>query len=197
MAIKLVVPFVTQLDIGGHVVRSGFMGLFKKKVRGWNDWTGCWYASACMVGYYFSAGPRRGVPEIFVEGQGHLATGTTAAHALEQKHHDLLAQREDLVPVPNCSSTHQFTIEEIEGLLRNGGPIFMYWTKSHGASSYGHASVIIGTTDSSILYHDPENAPDSTMSIGTFNNVRQKWRYALMQKNFVTNPTLGAGARVI
>src|SRR5476649_318411 len=102
MAIKLIVPFVTQLDIGGKTVKTGFLGLFKKKIRGWDDWTGCWYASACMIGYYFSAGPRRGVPEIFVEGQGHLATGTTAAFALEQKHHDLLAKREDLVAVANC-----------------------------------------------------------------------------------------------
>src|SRR5882757_8873131 len=66
MAIKLIVPFVTQLDIGGKTVKTGFLGLFKKKIRGWDDWTGCWYASACMIGYYFSAGPRRGVPEIFV-----------------------------------------------------------------------------------------------------------------------------------
>jgi len=198
MAIKREVPFVTQLDIGGHVVqKKGLKGLFKKKVRGWDDWTGCWYASACMIGYYFEAGPRQGVPEIFVSGQGHLATGTAAAYALEQKHHDLLAQRENRVPVPNCSSTHQFTVGEIDSLLRDGGPIFLYWTKSRGSSSYGHASVIIGVNASSIIYHDPENAPNSVMSIGTLNNVRQKWKYALMQKDLVSNKSLGAGAKRI
>jgi hypothetical protein len=197
MAMKLNVPFVTQHNIGGHVVKKSFFGLIKKKVRGWDDWTGCWYASACMVGYYFEAGPRRGLPEIFVAGQGHLATGSDAAYALEQKHHDLLAKRENLIAVEQCSSTHQFTLEEIESLLKDGGPIFMYWTKSTGSSSYGHASVIIGTTSAGIIYHDPENAPDSVMSIGTFNNVRQKWQYALMQKNFVTNRKLGSGAKRI
>ena len=26
------------------------------------DPTGCWYASACMIGYFFEVGPRMGVP---------------------------------------------------------------------------------------------------------------------------------------
>ena len=196
MAIKLTVPFVTQLNIGGHAIKQGTLDklMGKPKARGWDDWTGCWYASACMVGYFFSAGPRMGVPELFVQGSGHVATGTTAAFALEQKHHDLLAQRENLKPVAGCSSTKVFTLEEIETLLSTNGPIFMYWTKSHGANSYGHASVIVGVTASSIIYHDPESGPDQVMSVGSFNSVRQKWKYALMQKDFATNPTIGGGA---
>ena len=54
--------------------------------------------------------------------------------------------------------------------------------KQHAGSQYGHASVIIGTDNAGIIYHDPENKPNSKMSIAQFNSVRQKWKYALMQR---------------
>jgi hypothetical protein len=38
--------------------------------------------------------------------------------------------------------------------------------------TYGHASVIIGVDKSGIIYHDPENAPNSRMPISRFNTVR-------------------------
>jgi hypothetical protein len=140
-----------------------------------------------MVGYYFEAGPRFGVPEIFKRNLGggllgHYATGSTEANALSQHHHKILAQREKLEPVPNCEITHRYTSDELEDLLRKRGPIFLYWTKTHGAGRYGHASVIIGVDSAGIIYHDPENAPNSKMSISKFNNVRQRWQYALMQR---------------
>lgn len=196
MAITLNVPFVSQLDFGG----------------GMNDYTGCWYCSACMLAYYFEAGPRQGVPELHSgtmtkaqrkalsrylgrEGldpfvQGHAATGTERAWKCLQIHgvtgeneHDLLARREGLEPVPRCADNFAYKISNIEKLLRKYGPIFFYWMKAHGGSSYGHASVIIGTRDDgTVIYHDPENAPHSQMSIATFNNVRQQWRYAMMRR---------------
>src|SRR5215469_11981186 len=117
MAIKLEVPFVTQLGIGSHV----------KGVAGHDDPTGCWYASACMVAYYFEAGPRYGVPEIFKQSLsggllGHYATGSGPANHLCANHHDLLAQREGLAPVTYCEdANHDYTLDEITGLLRARG----------------------------------------------------------------------------
>jgi cysteine protease avirulence protein AvrRpt2 len=177
MAVKLNVRFVTQLGIGGHVV-----GAIPR-----DDPTGCWYASASMVGYYFEEGPRLGVPELFKrtlgDGRlGHHATGSGPAKHLSADHHDLLAQREDLEPVAHCAQDHIYTLDELEELLRKFGPIFFYWMKQHGSTKYGHASVIIGTDNNGIIYHDPENAPNSKMSIAQFNSVRQEWKYALMQR---------------
>lgn len=177
MAITLDVNFVTQLGIGSHV----------SDATSRDDPLGCWYASACMVAYYFEAGPRLGVPELFKldlgDGLlGHYATGSGPANRLSANHHDLLAQREQLEPVPKCATSHHYTLDELEELLRERGPIFFYWMKTHGGNTYGHASVIIGVDDTGIIYHDPENAPNSRMSIGKFNSVRQKWKYALMQR---------------
>lgn len=176
MAVILDVPFVTQLGIGGHVAGADLR----------DDPFGCWYASACMVAYYFQAGPRLGVPELFkldLGGgvQGHHATGSEPAYHLCVRHHDLLARREHLEPVANCSTAHNYTHDELESLLRTRGPIFFYWMKNHGGSQYGHASVIIGADRSDVIYHDPQKAPKSKMSIEHFNLFRQHWKYALMQ----------------
>jgi hypothetical protein len=189
MAVKLDVPFITQLGIGGHVKRpllSRILG--RDKVKSIDDPTGCWYASACMVAYHFEKGPRMGVPELYKQalggGQlGHYATGSDSANKLSANHHALLAERERLEPVVNCETDHQYSLSEIEQLLSSAGPIFMYWSKSHGGQQYGHASVIIGTDSKNIIYHDPEKAPNSKMKIDRFNEVRQRWKYALMQRN--------------
>jgi hypothetical protein len=187
MAVTLVVPFITQLGIGGHVSRT-YADAVKGVVHGTHDDpTGCWYASVCMVGYFFEAGPRQGIPELYKRalggGQlGHYATGSDPANRLAANHHDLLAKRERLAPVPNCETAHIYTLVELEQLLNAGGPIFLYWTKSHGGSSYGHASVVIGVDIANVIYHDPEKAPDSKMTIDKFNIVRQQWKYALMQR---------------
>jgi hypothetical protein len=140
-----------------------------------------------MVGYYFGAGPRRGVPELFERDlgggqQGHFPTGSGAANTLAANHHELLARREQFEPVAKCETGHSYTADELENLLRTRGPIFMYWMKTHGGQTYGHASVIIGVDQNQVTYHDPENAPNSRMSVAQFNTVRQKWKYALMQR---------------
>ena len=186
MAIKLEVPFITQLGIGGHVKRS-LMSRIKGKNRPIDDPTGCWYASACMVAYYYEKGPRLWVPELYKQalggGQlGHFATGSDPANKLSANHHELLAERENLEPVVDCETQHTYTLEEIEQLLVSSGPIFFYWSKSHGGQSYGHASVIIGADNKNVIYHDPEKAPNSKMTIDRFNKVRQNWKYALMQR---------------
>jgi hypothetical protein len=177
MPVLLNVNFETQLGIGGHVA-----GAVTR-----DDPTGCWYASACMLGHYFEQGPRFGVPELFKKDLGngllgHYATGSGPANQLSAHHHNLLAQRERLEPVANCNKAYSYKLDEIEELLRQRGPIFMYWMKKHGGGSYGHASVIIGVDTTGIIYHDPERSPDKKMPIAKFNASRQKWRYALMQR---------------
>jgi hypothetical protein len=140
-----------------------------------------------MVAYYFEAGPRLGLPELFTRDLGngmlgHHATGSDPANQADKQHHKHLAEREHLEPLPHCAEAHDYTLDELENLLRTRGPIFFYWRKTHGGSSYGHASVIIGTDQQGILYHDPENAPNSKMPVAYFNLVRQRWEYALMQR---------------
>jgi hypothetical protein len=50
--VLLDVPYVPQLNIVGHV--PGFTSH--------SEQTGCWYATTCMVSYFWEAGPRLGVP---------------------------------------------------------------------------------------------------------------------------------------
>ena len=153
MSIQLVVPYVRQLNIGGH---AG---------TGWNDPTGCWYASACMVGYFFESGPRKGVPEIFHGGHEALSADWQDR---------LLIQREHLRVIPRSDVYRAYTAREIEGLLQNNGPLLFYWRKNN---AYGHASVITGVDDAAgIVYHDPEFAhaggTNITMTMTAFNLTR-------------------------
>ncbi len=189
MGVYLDVPYCTQIR-------------FPRMSHELNDPTGCWYASACMVGWYFEVGPRQGVPEIhssrlpasvrarlgFV---GHMATGSADAQYMMQHYgggqseHDLLANREHLTGVRHCDEpSYNFTFVEIEVLLRRFGPIFFYWQKTHDGSTYGHASVVIGIEEMSpeLIYHDPENAPNSRMTLDAFNAQRQRWQYAMMRR---------------
>lgn len=184
MAVCLDVTYVSQLNYGG----------------GMNDPTGCWYCSAQMVGFYFEQGPRQGVPEFHVGGQ-HMSTGDNsvaksfARNALQAKgfvnEHEALAKREGMSPVAECETNKEYVCWEVEDLLRAGGPIFFYWkkTRTNGAS-YGHASVLIGVDERTreIIYHDPEGTAECEggsfrrMKIVNWYTLRQKWKYAMMQR---------------
>jgi hypothetical protein len=99
--------------------------------------------------------------------------------------HDLLARRENLTPVEHCAEAgYAYGHEELELLLRRYGPIFFYWMKTADGQTYGHASVLIGVQEMSpdLTFHDPENAPNSLMSLDDFNRQRQRWQYALMRR---------------
>jgi hypothetical protein len=189
MSILLPVPWITQLR------------------QGYEDPTGCWYASACMVGFFFEQGPRRGLPRLFTrplsDGRvGSYATGSAGAIAANPNHHEDLARNEGFAAVRDCETEHTYGLDKIESLLENHGPMFMYWFKKNGRpvhrssrsaadGSYGHASVIVGTNASEIIFHDPEYTDESdganrTMSMRDFNLSRQCWRWALMQRSGVT-----------
>lgn len=165
MAILLNVPFVTQLDIGGHVAGGPTL----------NDYTGCWYASVCMLGYYFVQGPRHGVPELFTKQNVNPDGSTTTGHwAIPAGWMPTLMAREGLKAVPD-HATKSYTLADMEALLSNHGPLMFSWMKTHNGNTYGHVSVAIGVDGTGIVFHDPEKAPDSKMTITDFDNKRYKY----------------------
>ena len=181
MSVYLDVPFVSQLNYGG----------------GMNDPTGCWYCSVCMVAYHFEAGPRQGVPELYDRAKygGHLPIGGGAAtQVLNALGADstsggekLLAEREGLEPVPKL--TENFSLSDLEKLLRGHGPIYFAWFKTHDGKTYGHISVLIGTDDQDreVIYHDPENAPNSRMKLTEFRKLRMRATYDMLRRKGVVS----------
>ncbi len=189
MAVYLDVPYCNQLSVPES---SSVL----------NDPTGCWYCSACMIGWYFEVGPRQGVPELHTSRLpadiqaragfvGHVATGSTDAAAMMrafgggQSEHVLLARREHLTPLGHCAEAgYQYGHTELEMLLRRYGPIFFYWQKTRNGQTYGHASVLIGVLERSpdLVFHDPENAPNSSMDLSEWNAKRQRWTYSQMRR---------------
>ena len=176
MSVYLDVPFVSQLNYGG----------------GMNDPTGCWYCHPCMIAYHFEAGPRLGVPELHSSSltpeqkkliqdngipvaSGHAPIDTNQAqwalHAQGVDHstggYAQLKERENLEAIPGLNP---YTLVDLEKCLRESGPIFFGWLKTANGSTYGHASVLIGTDDNSseVIFHDPENARDSRLSFADF-----------------------------
>jgi len=145
--IYLDVPFVTQLGFGNNLSQ--------------NDPTGCWYSSACMVGYYFEAGPRRGDESLWTP-QGHKPITDTTA----------LQKNEHLVQVPYPAGK-AWTIDDLAMLLRKWGPQLISWTKTHNGATYGHCSALIGADDATteVIIHDPENAPNTRMKLADFNKL--------------------------
>jgi len=85
-----------------------------------------------------------------------------------------LMEREGLVAVAD-HGTKTFTLGDVESLLKTKGPLAFSWMKTHGGSTYGHVSVVIGTDNTGIIFHDPEKAPKSRMTIGDFDAKRYKY----------------------
>lgn len=143
------VPFVSQLDFGGdqHI----------------DDPTGCWYASACMIAYSFEAGPRLGVPELYSLPLPQADGTTTIGHwDISYDWLPTLMANEHLAELDGGLPA---SVAELDLVLRKWGPIFMPWLKTHGGNTYGHASVIIGVTDTNVIFHDPELAPRSELAL--------------------------------
>jgi hypothetical protein len=145
------VPFVSQLDYGGNLHLD--------------DPTGCWYASACMIAYSFEAGPRQGVPALYSrplpQSDGTVMTGHWN---ISYDWLPTLMANEHLVEL---ATELPATPQLLSMYLRLWGPLFLPWLKTHNGNTYGHASVIIGVSGDTLIYHDPENAPRSQMPIET------------------------------
>lgn len=119
-----------------------------------------------------------------------LATGTVVNGPLPPGFHtneeQFFADSAGFEPVPGAAS-QTFGNVELHDQLRNHGPVYFGWTKTVGRESYGHASVLIGVDNNHIWYHDPENAPNSRMSIQRFNLVVYTTRFSMMRRRNITS----------
>jgi len=158
-SIYLNVPFVSQLGFGS-------------KTDPTNDPTGCWYASACMVGYYFEAGPRLGDPSLYTLNVGRYKDGSPMTGHQAIADTTTLQKNENLVEVP-YPADKKWTTKALAELLKKWGPQLISWTKTNQGKAYGHCSTLIGVAEKekSVIIHDPENAPNTRMSIDKFNSV--------------------------
>jgi len=108
-SIYLDVPFVTQLNFGS-----------KSDPR--SDPTGCWYSSACMVGYYFEAGPRLGDPSLYIREVGKFKDGTTMMGHKVISDTTTLQKNENLVEVPYPGNKTWTLVALAELLAEEMGP---------------------------------------------------------------------------
>ena len=164
--IYLHVPFVTQLGFGDPNNPQ-------------NDRTGCWYASACMVAYFFEAGPRLGMPEKYSAKSGGHAPMMSEEYPTLMKNENLA-----LIPLPESK---RWRSHRLADLLRRNGPLSFGWNKKSPISGkfYGHRSVLIGymKRERKAVFHDPENGPNTRISIDTLNE-RFRWNnpYAMLRR---------------
>lgn len=158
-SIYLDVPYVTQLGFGD-------------KSDPQNDPTGCWYSSACMLGYYFEAGPRQGDPSLFTRDVGTFKDGSPMTGHQVISDTTTLQKNENLVEV-SYPDAKKWTLKELHDLLRKWGPQLISWRKTHNGSTYGHCSALIGVDErrSEVIIHDPENEPNKKMSLKKFNDA--------------------------
>jgi hypothetical protein len=165
-SIYLDVPFVSQLGYGDPD-------------NPMNDRTGCWYASACMVAYFFEAGPRLGMPEKYDPAKGHSA--------MKNEEYPTLMANEHLVAVA-LPQSKAWTGDQIADLLRKFGPLSFGWNKTSlkSGKTYGHRSVVIGYDEgtSAVIFHDPEKLPNSRLSLKDF-NAKFRWSnpYAMLRRD--------------
>ena len=117
-----------QMSVQGQMQQHGFMA--------------CWYAAACMVSYFYAAGPRIGLPPVWQADQGL----TLAAI-------DQLARAEGLKSVPKPAGG--LTSDNVITLLKTYGPIWAAGRYLDGHPQAGHAIVLTGVKGPFVLYNDP------------------------------------------
>jgi len=171
----LIVPYVTQLG--------------QRKTA--NDPTGCWQACARMVhGFALSTGGSSttdGTRWDFTKNSDFmLPTGSTGSGYWD---HPLKSSGLDVPPpsAPQQSSDNWLAAfasreklaalagglprrpEDLALSLRKWGPLIVCWHKGLHGAIYDHASVVIGVAaNHEVIYHDPENAPNSRMNLTAF-----------------------------
>jgi hypothetical protein len=163
--IYLDVPFVSQLNIGGHA------GV------GRDETNGCWYATCCMIGYYHEQGPRLGVPSRYVKPDGSPQDvdkkGNTAPLPVSPTVLEDVARNEGLVQVP-LPTDKKWTCDGLATVLRECGPCFVgRGFVQNGTLVGGHIICLVGarSSDNVVTVHDPWTGPNKTMSIAEFNSI--------------------------
>ena len=135
MDIELRVPLVGQQHgyDGRQLMQPNRKGVMKPHGQ-----MACWYASACMVSYYFRPGPRLGLPPVWAADAGLTVQAINA-----------LASVEGLTALskPIGGVTRDF----IADTLSRKGPI---WAAVR-LLNYGHAIVLTGVRGQTLLYNDP------------------------------------------
>lgn len=126
----------------------------------------CWYAGACMVAYYREAGPRLGIPDVYMAN-----TGVTAAQMR------LLAKNEGLKEA--TLSYGGCTAEQLEAALRKYGPLWV------DGDWFGPAHIIVvtgvDTTSKEVIFNDPDGGVEKTKSMTWFNAKRYRSNPPLYQ----------------
>lgn len=171
------VPYVPQLNIGGHV--QGYVGH--------SEQNGCWYASSCMVSYFWEAGPRLGVP-------AQYADDPSDPKPMGARY-STLAENENFRPVA-LPASKAWTANELKYVLDRFGPCYVRrgFRNQVGDLTGGHAIVLIGANgdNDQIAVLDPWNDTDNPTGfrffpLAEFNNFF-KWddpnaaKYSLMYK---------------
>ncbi len=159
----LKVPLVAQMNAADlNMVKDA------KGVRRWSGENACWYASACMVAYYYEAGPRMGVPPIWLDNLG--------IHELDLGY---LAQYEKLMAVPRPA--WRLTSKHLIELLKAHGPI---WAAGQFGSAGGqHAIVITGVRNKTVFYNDPWEPMAKQASVQWIHANLLRSKYAMMAKD--------------
>ena len=101
----------------------------------------CWYASACMVAYYRTAGPRLGIPQKWSENKG-----------ITFNDFPTLSKNEGLEVLTSPKSS--LSAKDLEAMLRIYGPI---WCAGKW-DGVGHIVVLTGVDDSNVYINDPNPA---------------------------------------
>ena len=114
----------------------------------------CWYASACMVAWFFEQGPRLGLPQKWAANQG-----------ISPKLGDLitLAQVEHLKPVH--AANRNWTEDDLERVLKDSGPI---WSAGHWYGP-GHVVVLTGVEPGKVVINDPDGGVEKEGTLAWFN----------------------------
>jgi hypothetical protein len=126
--IELDVPFVSQNDIGGHAGHVHH-----------SEQNGCWYASTCMVSYFWEAGPRLGVPEQY-------ARDPSDPDPMGKRYVNLKRNENfEGVPLP---ANKKWTAQVLMRVLGQHGPCYVrrgFRDSTTGDLVGGHAIVLVGS----------------------------------------------------
>ncbi|NNG05153.1 MAG: hypothetical protein HKM95_13800 [Inquilinus sp.] len=161
------VPYVSQVNYGNPNNPQ-------------SDPFGCWYASCCMISYFYEAGPRLGHPEAFAAGhQGNTSRGITGAEYPQFIKNEELRQ----LSIP---SSKKFTADELEQALRDNGPLYTRILVAYKGGKYGHIIVVVGVIGDHVIAHDPAKGPNQQYTLAKFNEAfNWQWNsaYSLMCKD--------------